>query len=74
MLNFSFILTVIQIIISVLLITAILLQRRGSGLGAALGGGGESYYKKRGFEKILFTSTIILASLFLISTFTALLI
>jgi len=58
----------------VLLVGAILLQQRGSGLGGIFGGGGESYHTKRGFEKILFTSTIILATLFLLSTFVALLI
>ncbi|PIS13519.1 MAG: preprotein translocase subunit SecG [Candidatus Tagabacteria bacterium CG09_land_8_20_14_0_10_41_14] len=70
----NFILPIIQIIISVLLVGAILLQQRGSGLGGIFGGGGESYHTKRGFEKILFTSTIILATLFLLSTFVALLI
>ena len=70
----GFILPIIQIIISVLLVGAILLQQRGSGLGGIFGGGGESYHTKRGFEKILFTSTIILATLFLLSTFVALLI
>jgi protein translocase SecG subunit len=74
MLNFANILTVIQLIISVLLISAILMQQRGSGLSSAFGGGGESYHTKRGFEKILFISTIVLASLFLISTFVALII
>jgi preprotein translocase subunit SecG len=72
----SNILPIIQIIISVFLIAAILLQQRGSGLAGVFGGGGggESYHTKRGFEKILFTSTIVLASLFLVSTFIALLI
>jgi protein translocase SecG subunit len=58
----------------VLLISAILLQQRGSGLSSAFGGGVEAYHTKRGFEKALFVSTIVLASLFLISTFVALII
>lgn len=56
-----------QIIISLLLITAILLQQRGTGLGAAFGGEGGVYHTKRGFERILFISTIVLSILFLIS-------
>jgi len=61
-------LNIIQISISALLIITILLQSRGSGAGSAFGGGGggggESYYKKRGAEKILFTLSTILAVLF----------
>jgi len=70
----SNILPIIQIIISVLLMAAILLQQRGTGLSGIFGGGGEGYHTQRGFEKILFRSTIILATLFLLSTFVALLI
>lgn len=56
-----------QIIISVVLITAILLQSQGSGLGSAWGGGGESYHTKRGVEKILLYVTI--AGIFLFAVF-----
>jgi len=71
----SSILPIAQITISVLLIVAILLQRRGSGLSGIFGaGGGGSYHTKRGFEKILFTSTIILGTFFLLSALVALLI
>jgi len=70
----SSILSIFQIIVSVLLIMAILLQQRGSGMSGIFGGGGgESYHTKRGFEKTLFISTIILAILFLGSSFLALL-
>lgn len=65
------ILTISQIVIALALITAILFQQRGAG-GSALfggGGGGASYYTKRGFEKIIFIATIILAGLFIISSF-----
>jgi len=48
-----------QIFVSVLLTGAILLQSQGQGLGAAWGGGGESYHTKRGVERALFTFTII---------------
>ena len=53
-----------QIGISALLIGAILLQQRGTGLGASFGGSGQFYRSKRGFEKILFTATIVLALAF----------
>jgi len=54
-----------QIIVSVLLIIAILLQGRGVGLGAAFGGSNDFYRTKRGLEKNIFIATIILAVLFL---------
>ena len=45
---------------------AILLQNRGTGLGAAFGGEGNAYRSKRGLEKILSQATIILAIVFLL--------
>ncbi len=64
--NLSSVLLSGQIIISLLLIATILLQAQGAGLGSTWGGGGESYHTKRGVEKTLFASTIVLAVLFLI--------
>jgi protein translocase SecG subunit len=55
----------IQIILSLLLITTILLQATGTGLGSTWGGGGETYRSKRGVERILLYSTIALVVLFL---------
>lgn len=44
---------------------AILLQQRGTGLSGAFGGGeGGAYSTRRGIEKILFASTVVLAILF----------
>lgn len=60
------ILIIIQIIISILLMAAILIQARGTGLGSAWGGGGEFYRSKRGVERIVFAATIILAAAFLL--------
>ncbi len=69
------ILTIFQIIISISLILTVLFQQRGAGGGGLFGGGGDtSYYTKRGFDKVLFNSTIVLASLFLITSFLNLLI
>ncbi len=56
----------VQIFISILLITLILSQAKGAGLGSAWGGGSEFYSTRRGMEKIIFIATIILAALFLL--------
>ena len=60
-------LNLLQIVISVILILVILLQVKGSGFGAALGGmsGGSVYRTKRGLEKTLFQATILLAIVFI---------
>lgn len=59
-------LTYFQIIVSILLVTAILLQRRGGGLSPVLGGSGGFYRTRRGMERVLFTGTIALSALFLL--------
>ena len=56
--------SIAQIVLAVLLVTVILLQARGTGLGAAFGGEGNVYRTKRGIEKKLFHLTIILSILF----------
>ena len=55
-----------QIILSVILITAVLLQQSAAGLGGALGGGDtESFHHtRRGFEKFLFYLSIVCGILF----------
>jgi len=58
-------LDIIQIVIAILLIITILLQQRGSGLGAAFGGEGNIYMAKRGAEKFIFYSAVVLSVLFL---------
>ncbi|MDP3727481.1 MAG: preprotein translocase subunit SecG [bacterium] len=58
------ILSVIQIVVSILLIGAILLQQRGTGLSATFGGEGNVYRTKRGLEKVIFVATIVLTVLF----------
>ncbi|MFA4845377.1 MAG: preprotein translocase subunit SecG [Patescibacteria group bacterium] len=62
--NTELILNIAQIVLAVLLVAGILLQARGTGLGAAFGGGGNVYRTKRGAEKKLFQLTIVLAILF----------
>jgi protein translocase SecG subunit len=56
--------TVVQIVIAVLIVITIILQTRGSSSGMAFGGGTESYRGKKGMEKVLFYTTIILAAIF----------
>ena len=63
--NTAQILTYVQIGLSLLLIAAILLQQRGTGLSSTFGGGSLEYSTKRGAEKIIFWATIVLAILFL---------
>jgi preprotein translocase subunit SecG len=55
-----------QIILSVALILAILLQVRGGGLGGIFGQADTVYRTKRGVEKTLFQLTIVLVALFII--------
>ena len=48
---------------AVLMIAAVLLQQRGAGFGST----GEFYTTRRGFDKNLFDSTIVLAVIFVAS-------
>lgn len=67
----------IQVVLAVLLTAGILMQQSDASLGAAFGGGGDygsTERTRRGFEKHVFNTTIILATLFALSTFIALLI
>jgi len=58
-------LNILQITFGILLIASILLQQKGTGLGAAFGGGGSMYKtKKRGGEKVVFIATIIFSIIF----------
>ncbi|MGI6103638.1 MAG: preprotein translocase subunit SecG [Patescibacteria group bacterium] len=65
--NWPFITTVVQVVWAVLLMAAILMQQRGTGLGGAFGGTGSVYRSKRGLERTLFRSTIVLAGLFVLT-------
>lgn len=55
-----------QVLLSVLITAAILLQAQGSGLGSTWGGGGETYHTKRGLEKVLFYFTIGAVAVFIV--------
>ena len=59
------ILDIAQLATAIILIILILLQERSSGLSSLFGGGGDaSYQTRRGFEKAIFTGTIVCAILF----------
>jgi protein translocase SecG subunit len=60
-------LQIIQAVIAVTLVVLILLQERSAGLSGIFGGdsGGGGYYQtRRGLEKVIFISTIVLAVAF----------
>lgn len=57
------ILTILQAIVSVLLISAILLQMQGKGLSSTFGGG-EFYRSRRSVEKFLIWATVVLTICF----------
>lgn len=59
----------IQIILSIILVAAILLQQRGSSLGGAFGGDNFSsaFHKRRGAELFLFKFSIGIAILFVLT-------
>lgn len=61
--------TIIQITSAVLLCIFILVQGRGAGLSATFGGTDTFYSTKRGAEKVLAIATIVLAVIFLLSSF-----
>jgi protein translocase SecG subunit len=64
------ILPYIQIVLSILLVVAILIQKSEAGVGGSFGGSDNfnaGFHTRRGFEQKLFYFTIILAVLFVAS-------
>ncbi|MBI4497836.1 MAG: preprotein translocase subunit SecG [Chloroflexi bacterium] len=59
-------LSILQIVVSVLLIIVVLLQNRGSGLSGAFGPQAGVFRTRRGLERILFRVTIALTVVFLV--------
>ncbi len=55
-----------QIIVSIALIAAILMQARGTGLSGTFGGDSAVYRSRRGVERRLWQFTIVLLALFVI--------
>lgn len=63
----DFILQLITVISAVLMVITILLQQRGASLGAGFGSSGELYTTRRGLDKSLYRTTIVLAVIFVAS-------
>ena len=66
----------IQIVLSVLIIAVVLLQRSDASAGGVFGGADNwnaGYHTRRGFEKVVFNTTIILAVLFAVTSLLVLL-
>ena len=61
-------LVAIQMISAILMIGAILLQQRGSGLGSAFGGSSNVYRTKRGIEQILSQFTVVTGFVFILTS------
>jgi len=55
-----------QIIVALSLITLVMLQAKGSGLGGIFGGDGGVYKTRRGVEKTIYQATVGLSFLFFI--------
>jgi preprotein translocase subunit SecG len=55
---------IFQLILAILLIFVVLLQQKGGGLGSAFGGSSNVYSTKRGVDKLLHYTTIVLGVLF----------
>ncbi len=54
----------IQFILAALLIAVILLQQKGTGLSGVFGGSSNIYSTKRGVDRILYLSTIVISAIF----------
>jgi len=65
----SLFLTIVQIILGLLVIGLVLLQAKGTGLGRSFGS--SAYHSRRGAEKIIFRSTIILCIAFVVVSIVA---
>lgn len=65
--NVASILQIVTIGSGALMILAILLQARGASLGAGFGSSGELFTTRRGIDKSLYETTIVLAVVFVLS-------
>ena len=70
--NLGNILIIVQVVLAILLVVSILVQSKGASLGEAFGGSSSFYGTRRGGEKTLFTITVVLASLFVLTALVAL--
>lgn len=66
-------LLIVHVFVTITLVSLILLQNSKGGLGGGLGAG-QFYRSRRGAEKIIFTGTIVVGILFLITSILSLII
>lgn len=55
---------IIQLVLASLLVAAILLQQKGTGLSGVFGGSSNIYSTKRGVDRVLYLSTIVISVIF----------
>ena len=72
--NINSFLSGVTIVSAALLVIMILLQSRGATLGAGFGASGELFTTRRGLEKNLYETTIVLAVMFVLSILVGLII
>ena len=65
----SGIMNIITIISAALMTVLVLLQSRGATLGAGFGASGELFTTRRGLEKSLYETTIVISFIFVLSIF-----
>ena len=72
--SITIILQILIIVSGILIIASVLLQARGASLGAGFGSSGEFFTTRRGIDKNLYDTTIVLAIIFILSLLAGLLI
>jgi preprotein translocase subunit SecG len=65
---------IVTLVSAILLILLILLQQRGASLGAGFGASGELFIERRGLEKSMFNTTVVIAFIFALSILATLII
>jgi len=58
--------TILQIVVSILLILIITIQTKGGGLGRSFGPGSGVSFKRRGLEQLIFKLTFVLSTVFVL--------
>jgi len=72
--NLNEVLPIVTVVSAALLTLMILLQSRGATLGAGFGSSGELFTTRRGLEKNLYETTIVIAVIFVLSIVVSLII
>ena len=65
--DFGILLQTTTMISAALSVILILLQQRGASLGSGMGASGELYTERRGLERSLFNTTVVLVLVFVLS-------